>query len=98
MRVTGSLAPSSQAFLLCLIGNLPQAEASLLCTVGNLASQAFLFVCFVGLQRVLGKGLENGFGQGFGLLNELVYANYPFAIGTRFSYLSQTKEHTLIHC
>ena len=51
----GNLAPSSQAFLLRLIGNLPQAEASLLCAVGNLASQAFLFVCFVGLQRVWGR-------------------------------------------
>ena len=57
-----------------------------------------LFVCFNGLQRVE-QGLEHGVGQGLcGLLNELVYANYPFAIGTRFSYLSQTKGHTLFHC
>ena len=62
----GNLAPSSQAFLLCLIGNLPQAEASLLCVIGWFApsSQTFLFVCFVGLQEVE-AGFGAGFGQGF---------------------------------
>ena len=40
-------------------------EASSLCFIGNLASQVSLFVCLVGLQRVLGRGLEHGFGQGF---------------------------------
>ena len=96
----GSLAPSSQALLLCLIGNLPQAEASLLCVIGWFApsSQTFYLcastVCR-GFRAGFGTRLWSGFW--FAYLPTILVCWLSDAFVTRFSYLWQTKGHTLIH-
>lgn len=63
---------------------------------------ASLLICV--LQRFaegFGQGLENGFGQvfcGLRYLPTILVCWLSDAFGTRFSYLWQTKGHTLIQC
>ena len=60
-----------------------------------------LFVCLVGLQRGWGRGWNTVLVKGlvwFAYLPTILVCWLSDAFGTRFSYLWQTKGHTLFHC
>ena len=76
-------------------------EASLLCVIGWLvpSSQTF-YLCALLVCRGFGAGFGAGLEQGFGLryLPTILVCWLSDAFVTRFSYLWQTKGHTLIQC
>ena len=90
----------SQTFDYVLLCNLPLRGSFFIMFYRLVCSfvASLLFVCFVGLQRVL-----VGFGERFtcvlwfAYLPTILVCCLSDAFVTRFSYLWQTKGHTLIH-